>query len=900
MPSNSPHPPRVLALLARLLLGRDGGHLVRESLEESFARDLERRVPLGVARRRYALDLVRAVWSVWAAQLRGTVARGATLDAKLGLRMLAKQPMLTGVAMLALGLGIPASLVLHHLLGAMVSPLPVPDGERVMGIRTYSLESRAPVMSSVHDYARWQQADLGSFERVTAARSYSVGLHAGDRGAPPVRGAEMSTSAFGILGASPLMGRLLGPADEVRGAPDVVLLGEDVWRSRFAGDPQIIGRTVWVGRTEHTVVGVMPSSFRFPMDDDLWLPLRASPLDYDEGQGPGLWVFGRLRDGVAAERATREVGQLIERLAVDDPQRYSRSLGQVVPIPLLLMGVNEIVGSDPQLLLVQSIMLALLLIVCGNVGTLLLARTATRIGELSIRTALGASRIRIVTQLFIEALVLALVATGVGLIAAEFTAHWLLRNKLAPLGVPYWVDLGLRPSTVLAALALSVVTAAVAGVIPAFRATGRSVQANLQQSAAGKGSVSFGLGSSLLIVSEVVLSVGFLAMGGALVRSVFQGSSDRLGLDPERYLRAAVHVPWMDAAPQPEYADAQAFQARLVQTQQEVLRRLAEDESVRGVGLGLDELAAYIPATRDVVLDGREAEGVTWDAAVTQVDVGFFRGLGRPVLAGRDFTAADLMDQDGGPAPVIVNTSFVEHVLGGRNAVGQHFRLAPFEYPTGVGRATWFRIVGVVGAFGMNPINPTEDAGFYEPVAPGSSNPARYMVEVVGDPAAFAPRLREIVATVAPEATVGAAVSLKDAWKVDGAIYRWSSIMEVVLAGVAFLLAVSGLYALMSFTVSQRTREVAIRSALGAGAWSIVSTIARRTALRLAIGLALGGVWAWVLLAELMNEPYIQPINMPGTIGATLVVTAIVGVVGCASPTIRGLRIRPSEAMRES
>jgi predicted permease len=681
-----------------------------------------------------------------------------------------------------------------------------------------------------------------------------------------------------------------------------VLLGEDVWRSRFAGDPEIIGRTVRVGRTEHTVVGVMPSSFRFPMDDDVWLPLRASPLDYDEGEGPGLWVFGRLRDGVSAERATLEVAQMSERLAVDHPQTYARRVGQVVPMPLLLLAEDEGLRSDPALLLVQSVILALLLIVCGNVGTLLLARTATRMGELSIRTALGASRTRIVTQLFIEALVLALVATGVGLILAEATAQWLTRNKFSPFGVlPYWVDFGLRPNTVLVALALSVVAATVAGVLPAFRATSRGVQANLQHSAAARGSVQFGLGSSLLIVSEIVLSVGFLALGGALVRSAFQDSTGRLGLEPDRYLRADLRVPWTEAAQQPEYADQKALQARLVRTQQEVLRRLTEDDAVRGVGMGVDELAAYIPATRDIVLEGSEAEGVTWDAAVTQVDVGFFRGLGRPILAGREFTAADLEAQDAGPAPVIVNTSFVELVLGGRNAIGQRFRLASFEYATGVGRPTWFQIVGVVGPFGMNPINPTEDAGFYEPLAPGSCNPVRYLVEVAGDPAALAPHLREIVAAADPEATVDEAIPLQEAWEVEGRILHWWVIMQVVLAGVAFLLAVSGLYALMSFTVSQRTREVAIRSALGARPWSIVSTIARRAALQLGIGLALGGVWAWVLLRQLGGGgPYTQSINMPVTIVATLVVTAIVGVVGCASPTIRGVRIQPSEALRES
>jgi putative ABC transport system permease protein len=444
-----------------------------------------------------------------------------------------------------------------------------------------------------------------------------------------------------------------------------------------------------------------------------------------------------------------------------------------------------------------------------------------------------------------------------------------------------------------------VLAAAVAGVIPAFRATRRSVQANLQQSA-GKASVRFGLGSSLLIVSEVVLSVGFLAMGGVLVRSVFQDTTGKLGIEPSRYLRVDLHVPWTDAALQTEAADREAFRARVTHTQQEVLRRLTEHEGVRGVGMGAIELATYVPPTRDVIPEGSEAEGITWDAAWSQVGVGFFQGLGRPILAGRDFGPADVEPrQDAGFVPVIVNQSFVEQVLGGRNAVGQRFRLeSAAQAPEG--QPAWFQVVGVVGPFGSNPMNPTEDAGFYQPIAPGESNPARYLVEVDGDPVTFAPRLREIVAAVDPEATVDEAIPLVEAWAADGVFFRWMSTMSVVLAGVAFVLAVSGLYALMSFTVSQRAHEVAIRSALGARSSSIVWTIARRAAIQLAIGLALGGVWAWLLLGQIVDDALIMAINKPFMVAATLVITAIVGVVSCAPPTIRGLRIQPSEAMRES
>lgn len=898
-----PQTPRPLAALARLLLAGNDGALVRADLDESFSRDLERGVPAPQARRRYAANLLGSAWSLRVGQLRGALASGATLDAKLGLRMLAKQPMLTGVAMLALGLGIPSSLSLHHVLGAFTSPLPVPQGERLMGIRNRSRETGGSLPSSVHDYARWREAGLASFERLAAARSYKMNVHDGEAGAPPVSGAEMTPSAFDLLGATPLLGRLLGPADEVPHAANVMLLSETLWRSRFGADPGIIGRTLRVGRVEHTVVGVLPASFRYPINDDAWLPLRTSPLDQPEGQGPEVWVFGRLAPGVTADRAEVEVAQMTERLAAEDPETYARWFGEVVPMPALLTGVDrdDIVQTAPEMLMVQSLLLAMLLIVCGNVGILLMARTVTRMGEISIRTALGASRARIVTQLFIEALVLALVATGLGLLALEGLARWLMSGKFGLVDVPVWFDVGLRADTVLVALGLAVAAAGVASVLPALRATSRGVQANLQQSA-GRGSVRFGFGTSLLIVAEVVLSVGFLALGGTMVRSVLHDPAGELGLEPGRYLRADLSVKSTAAPLDPASADTGAFASRESRIQQEVLRRLAEDMEVRAVGLGGNNVTQYVPSAYDIVIEGSDPEAPTPDAARAAVDVRFFRGLRRPILEGRDFTPADVQDgPEAGPKPVIVNTSFVERLLGGRNGVGQRFRLAhAVQAESG---PSWFQIVGVVGPFGMNPINPAEDAGFYEPVRPGSSSSARFLIEVDGDPAAFAPRFREIVAAVDPEATVDEAVPLEQAWAFDAGNVKLLFGLQIVLAGVAFVLAVSGLYALMSFTVSQRTREVAIRSALGARPWSIVSTITRWAALHLAIGLALGGFWGSVLLriaAGDVDEVQAVNVNVPLTIAVTLGVAGIVGVLGCASPTLRGLRIQPSQALRES
>jgi putative ABC transport system permease protein len=300
-PSRPPFPWRLFAQV--LIRGEDAAD-IRQDVHESFERDLERGLGRRAAGHRYARNVLGSVLSLFVARLKGLATHGTLLDAKLGVRMLGRQPLLTGVAMLALGLGIPASLVVNHVLDVMSRPLPVPEGDRVMGIRYWEIERTAALSASVHDYAYWQET-LSSFQSLGAARSYEVNVRAEDAGSPPLAGAEITASTFELMRSAPLLGRVLSEADEVRGAADVILLSEDVWLSRFAGDPAIVGKVVRVGTTQHTVVGVMPSSFRFPAGNDVWLPLRAAPTDYRVGQGPELLVYGRLAGGVASSAMRR-------------------------------------------------------------------------------------------------------------------------------------------------------------------------------------------------------------------------------------------------------------------------------------------------------------------------------------------------------------------------------------------------------------------------------------------------------------------------------------------------------------------------------------------------------------------------------------------------------------------
>lgn len=887
-------PPRLLTWLAHLLLRGRHGPYVRQDLAESFDRDVAAGRSGFQATRRYATNLLGSAWSLARGGTRRVFMRGMLLDAKLGMRMLLKQPMLTFVALLALGLGIPSSLILHHAMEVILRPFPVPDGERVMGIRYWDLEARQDAPASLHDLETWGET-LTAFETLAAVRPSVFNVNAGDPGTPPVRGAEVTPSFFRILGGAPLVGRALTAEDQAPAAPDVVVIGEDLWSGRFGRDPDVVGSTVRIGRREHTVVGVMAEDFRYPYDETLWLPLRARAAEYAVGEGPGLFVFGRLAEGVLETEADAELELVTERLVERHPKVYEHRVGQVVPISLLLLGEAESIRNDPEILLIQSILMAFLLIVCGNVGTLILARTATRSSEISVRTALGASRGRIVTQIFVESLVLSLVATALGLALAETAARWLMEATGPEANIPFWLDFTPGPRIVMTAFGLAAACAAVAGVIPALKATRSRVQENLQRASTGS-TMRFGWGSTVLIVSEVVLAVGFLAMGGTLVRSVFQDTEGQLGFNPDRYLYAQLRVPWVDPTGSTEGADLNDGSARLSRTQADVLRRLIEHPDVRAAALGMNMPGASTP-DRPVILETAEDDGVTLPVQRALVDVGFFEGLGQPILAGRDFTAADAdVEPRAHRAPVIVNTRFVDEVLGGRNALGVRFReVTPPD--TDEASYEWFEVVGVVGPFGMNATNPLRDAGIYHPMVPGEHNPVRFLVETVDDPAGFAPTFRSVVAGVDPEATVENAEPLHLIMERESRILRWIFSMQVVLAAVAFLLSVTGLYALMSFTVSQRRREIGVRQALGARPWSIISTIARRAAVQLGLGLGLGAVWAWRLLGEVQRESFTVPLDIPATVAVTVACAGLVGVLACVSPTLRGLRIQPVEAM---
>jgi predicted permease len=809
------------------------------------------------------------------------------IDVKLGIRMLGKQPILSAVAGLTLALGIPAALIPTHILGVLDDELPVDEGHRVLGLRNWDVRANDPASARIlHDFAVWQET-LRSFEELGAARSDPWNLHSPDGRAAEVRGAEVTASVFSILRVPPLLGRTLLPADEVAGAPDVVVISADVWESRFAADPDIVGKTIGIGRRPHTVVGVMPEGFHFPVDDHLWLSLRVDPSDYAVGTGPDLLVVGRLAEGVSAGEANAELRTVGARLREQWPETHAGLRSEAVPFGVLFVGEPD----GWVLVLLQLLSFGLLAIACGNVGTLILARTATRMNEISVRTALGASRTRILSQLFAESLVLALGATAVGLVLAQLVVTG-VANALLAGEVPYWIDLDLTPRIVLIAFGLGSVCAVLAGVLPAVKATSPRIQQNLQAHTRGA-TVRFGALTTVLTVAEIALSVAFLCFGTAALDSFMNRTGDA-GLDLDRFLIVRLRTPRIEpTAAETETYEA-AFAVRATANQDELLARLAADGDVMRVAMGANLPGGGHP-TRWVIVDGAgEETAVPVDGARVHVD--YFRALGLDVLRGRTFTSADVAASDRYQRrSVVVNDQLVRDVFGGGDAVGRLIRftdLAPNE------PSVAYEIVGVVETFGPNLVDPEHSAAVYHPLTSADVHPMQFLVEIDGAASAFIPRLRAIAASIDPDAIVENPTPVSELVARQQLEMRAVTVFVFGLSAVGMLLAATGLYALLSFTVSQRRREIGVRTALGADAKDVVTTIARRALAQLVVGVTIGSTAGWLLVRD--NAAVFMVDSVALLVGGVASSVIVFSALACLPPIRRGLRIQPTEALREA
>ena len=845
------------------------------------------------------------------------------LDIKLGARMLLKYPGLTVVGGLAMAFAILVGIVIFQFAGLFIYPsLPLPNGDRIVQLSLRDISKNQQEPKALYDFISWRDSlrtidNLGAWRDSTrnlivlhpSAQSPRAGGPAAAGDARPALVAEMSSSGFAIADGQPLMGRVLTPADEQPAAPAVAVIGHDVWQTRFGSDPNVLGRAVRLGGEHATIVGVMREGFAFPVSHELWVPLKTAVLDQAPRLGPAITIFGTLADGHTIETAQAELTTHGRRAAAEQKATHEH----LEPRVSAYVDMMSLDSSDDLafMLLIYFFIGILVALICGNVGLLLFARAASRESDLIVRTALGASRGRIVSQLFAEALVLGGGAAVIGMaVAVLFLRNWAMPFLEHNYGnLPFWWDLSLSPSTVAAAILLTIVTATVAGVMPALKIT-RGMGDRLKQTTAGAGGLRFGGVWTVVIVAQVSVTVVFPAIVWFENVQLGRMQDFNPGFATEQFL--AVEVERDAPAGSTSLVDAAIERdPRMAATLEELRDRVAAQPGVAGVTFANALSGGELPGRRiELGYDSAEAASRNPEApmpirhaTVLETDTSYLGVLDAPILAGRAFTAADA---EPGAHVAIVDQAFVDNVLQGRNPIGQQVR---FTRPTNpAGPSEWYTVVGLVGKLDVGvPYRKGPFAGFYLPTTPDRLGAGLHMMIRVrgGDPLTVAPQVRQIAAAVDPSLRL---VQIQRVNELnDGMLWvirLWRSI-TVVMSSVALILSLAGLYAVMAFVVARRTREVGVRVALGGSRWRILMAIFRRPLIQMGVGVLAG---ISIIVAATAWYPYTEGPGADQAGGLTAAAVMMqagyaalmfgVCMLACVVPTRRALNIEPTVALR--
>ncbi len=895
----------------------------------AFREEVGQAVVCDVRRRASELPTLRVLawlpallWSLllnaigaWADALRGRSARGATsivgpllpprgqtfswLDVKLGLRMLVKHPVMSvaSVVGIAVAVAIGAGFM-SFAVGYVYPDIPIHEGDRLVGLENWDVERNNEERRSLYDFVLWRE-EMTTVLDLTAFRPSGRNLIGEDGSVEALPLMEMTASGFDLARVPPMMGRRLTAADEAPAAPPVLVVGYDAWQSRFAGDPDVVGRDVRLGNRSHSIVGVMPPGFSFPISHQYWIPLVFDPGALKRGEGPWVFISGRLAPAVSQKEAHAELSVIGARMAAEYPDTHGTFRAQLMPFTYPIMDVNQ-QGGDSffwEFLVMSGIFSLLLWVVCVNVAVLMYARTATRRGELAVRTALGANRGRILVQLFSEAFVLSSVGVLVGLGIASLGIRFgtnIVRGEL-PGGLPFWFDPGLQLPVLLGVAFLTLVAAAIIGVIPGIHATGRGLHAEMGRSA-GASRTPMGATWTALIVVQVAVSVVAVPLAITAGWEEVRWEATSPVFDVDRYLTA-----WISLETEPPLgADPAEYAASLPGRYEGLIRdlRAALDAEplVEAATFGLDQISA---GPRRTLLMERDTLGAP-DRVVRAVRVDT-RGLETMSLSANTGRLLEMGDSDPEAHPVaVVNRAFVDRYFGQGDPLGRRLhvvapgrRVAP---PDGE-EPPWSEIVGVVDNMYANPLDPyVVEPRVYVPMGGHFAAPVNLTVRVAGkDPGLIAGRIRAIATGVDPTVRVGVE-TLAEQRRASGAVVGIVALSVGLTVLAVVLLSSAGIYALMSFAVTQRRREIGLRSALGARGVTLLRTVFLRSLRQIGLGL---GVGLLLLLAfNVVSDGGVFEGIGTVVVVASIALMAVVALMATVGPALKGLRIDPAEALR--
>src|SRR3954447_17222809 len=800
-------------------------------------------------------------------------------DVRSGVRMLVKYPTLSFVAVLTLGLGIGMSTTVFCVVnGGLFKGLPFPDADRIVAVVATNASAQQPQLPiAVQDLPIWQ-ARQHAFDRFGPYGRIPVNLST-DQGRPERFGAgQLSVAAFDVLGVQPILGRGFREGDDRPGTDPVVLIGFDLWRDYYGSAPDVIGRVIRTDVTQRTVIGVMPQTFAFPFRESLWVPLPVDPLAGKRGDGPQYPVIARLAPGVSVAQARVQAESIAAQLASEFPES-NRTLGaNVIPYTRTLVP-NQIYAL---LFTMLGAGVGVLLIACVNVSNLLVARASLRRREVAVRMALGAARHRVIRQHLTEVLVLATAGGAIGIVLSILGMRWFVQ-ALSVNPPPFWITFELDYRVMLFVLGLIVLASVFAGTLPAMHAARVSAGAALKDDNRSATSARLGRFSSGLVVAELAVSCGLLISAGLMIKSVVQLKNVQMPFAIENILTTRIDLP------KTTYPDT----ASSIRFFEQLLPRLQAVPGVEAATLS-DGLPAAGNGTISIQIEGK-AYAQSSDYPLARegiVTAGYFDAFETRPLSGREFTTADTATS----LPVaVINQSFARAHFPNVDPIGHQMRrIRPNS------KEPWLTIVGVVPDLIMEGIgnNNASPVGYYIPIPQSDvANGVRIALRTRGEATTLTSLVRSTVASLDPDLAIYDVSTLRRVIDRQTWFYTVFGRFFMSFGFCALFLAAAGLYGVMSFAVTQRTREMGVRSALGAQGLHLIALVMRKSIVQLAVGLALGLVIA--LLASGALQPILYHVNPRDAVVfvGVIVTLAVASLLASFLPARRVTKIDPVTAL---
>ncbi len=817
-------------------------------------------------------------------------------DLRYAVRQLARSPGFTIPAVLTLALGIGANTAIFSVVdGVLLRPTPFEDVGRLMMIWETDRKSgttREP--ASVPDYLDFQRR-TERFERVAAFTAAEVSLTPDDGDPSRLAALAVSHEFLSMVGVRPLVGRTFTEEEHRPGGPRVVLIGAALWEQQFSRDPAIVGRTIRINDVARTIVGVLPADADFGalqilgaaaysrgfadrggrVRVDVWAPLQADPASYPRETHP-IFLVGRLAPGANAAQAQQELGAVAEDLERTYPENDARgvhveSLAQVVFGPV-----------RPALLVLLGAVALVLLVACANVANLLLVRGAARRREITVRTALGASRRRLAQLFLVESAVLATVGAFAGVALASAALDALL--TLAPTSIPRVASVGLDARVLVVTLGVTLLVALVFGLVPTLQARRQDLQASLQGesgrgASTGKEHRRF---RSSLVIAELTLAVMLMAGAGLLIKSLWRLQQVDPGFRTAGVLKAEYQLP---ASRYPQDFSNWPNWSEITRFIDELRHRVTALPGVEAVTVaGNHPLDAGF--TSSIAVAGREAEAADWpEPSIRRVDAGYLATLRVPLVAGRPFEESDVATST---PVVLINEAANRRFFADGHALGQRIRLWGAERT----------IVGVVGNERLYGLAQATPPAVYLPTSQAPSSGGSLLVRVSRDPAALAPTIRRIVRDLDGALPLYGVEPLRQTLTNSLGQRRFTMIVLGVFAAVALLLAVVGVHGVLSYTVAQRTREIGIRIALGAGLGEVRALVVTQGAKLAGWGLALGLVGALAVTRVLSTLLYAVHASDPATFAGVALALGVVALLASYLPARRATQVSPMLALK--